>query len=235
MTKAKPKTIEIPYATLNTYLSVLASCSPEARVYVTKNKIATREVDTANVFMANVEAECKTSGSFVFGLEVSVLRKVIKHAKGCNVVISVGDKKIKVKYGRFESRIDALAEAAIRKDPNPPTINLPLSFDVPGKYLNDALSIVGRNGARCVFISNNGVVSFCVDEGTMCVREIVAEAKNKESFKSMFSNDYMKDIMNVVKDVSLKIDIGNDHPMRAYAEKNDCKIEYLLAPRIQGD
>lgn len=234
MTKAKPKTIEIPYATLNTYLSVLASCSPEARVHVTRNKIATREVDTANVFMVNVEAECKTSGQFVFGIDVSALRKVIKYAKGCNVIIEIVGEKIKVKYGRFDARIEALLDITLRKDPNPPTINLPLTFEVPGKYLNDALKMVGRD-SRGVFVSKSRVVFFCVEEGTTHVREIISETKNKESFKSMFSNDYMKDIINVVKDVSLKIDIGNDHPMRAYAEKNDCKIEYLLAPRIESD
>ena len=229
------KRIEIPYATLATYLQVLKSCNSEARVHVAKNKIFTLEVDTANVFLANVEAKCKTTGHlFVFGLDVSTLQRVTKLAKGCNVVIDVGEKKIGVKYGRFQSKIDVLSEVSIRKDPNPPTIKLPASFEAPGKYLYEALLLVGSE-YRCQFTTKNGVVSFCVTGDSICVKEIVGETKNQESVKSIFSTDYMKDIVNTVKDTSLKIDIGIDHPMRAYAEKNDCKIMYLLAPRIEAD
>lgn len=231
------KKIEIPYTTLATYLSALKSCNSEARVHVEKNKIWTREVDTANVFMASVEAECKTTGHpFVFGLDVSALQKVIKFAKGCNVIISVGNEKISVKYGRFQSRIEPLLETTVRRDPNPPTIKLPAYFETPGKYLYEALSICGGTSFyRCQFTTKNGVVSFCVFGNGICVKEIIGETKNKELLKSIFSSDYLKDIVNTVKDTSVKIDIGIDHPMRVRAEKNDCKIEYLLAPRIEAD
>lgn len=229
------KRIEIPYATLSTYLQVLKSCNSEARVHVAMNKISTLEVDTANVFLANIEAKCKTTGHpFVFGLDVGMLQRVIKLAKGCNVIIDVGEKKIVVKYGRFQSKIDAPIEMHIRKDPNSPTIKLPTSFEAPGKYLHEALTIAS-SAERCQFTTKNGVVSFCVFGSGLCVKEIIGETKNKESVKSIFSSDYMKDIVNTVKDTSLKIDIGIDHPMRAYAEKNDCKITFLLAPRIGAD
>lgn len=232
---AKKQIIEIPYATLNTFLSVLASCSPDARVHALKNKIFTSEVDVSNVYMVTVESECNVTGSpFIFGIDVALMRKVIKHAKGCNVIIEVAGEKIKVKYGRFSSKIDAVEEPMLKKDPNPPEIYLPLSFDVPGKYLFDALSMVTKKG-RSTVCAKNGIVSICVDGEGMCVRELIGETENKESFKSIFSNDYMSEIVGTVKDTSVKIDIGIDHPMRAYAEKNDCKITFLLAPRIEAD
>lgn len=53
---AKKQIIEIPYATLNTFLLVLASCAPDARVHALKNKIFTSEVDASNFYMATEEA-----------------------------------------------------------------------------------------------------------------------------------------------------------------------------------
>ena len=230
------KRIEIPYQSLATYLSILKSCHTEARIHVTKNKISTSEVDCASVCIVNVGSECKTTGHpFVFGIDVALLQKVIKFAKGCNITLDIAEEKILVKYGRFKSKIDILEESTIRKDPNPPNIYLPISFEAPGKYLNEVLAVCNSSSYRSVFSTKNGVVSFCAIGDSFCIKEIIAETESKDVVKSMFSNDYLKDIVNTVKDVSLKIDIGIDHPARIYAEKDDCKVTFLLAPRIESD
>lgn len=233
---AQKTTVTIPYATLNTFLSVIAALDSEARLHVEENKLHVSLVDTANVALIEMDTtECKTTGaSATIGIDVITLKKVLMHAKGCNVTIEIaGDNQI-IKYGRFSAKVKEIDANAIRKDANPPTIELPVTFETPSKYLIEALK-VGTNKSKCYLFTKKGVVFFSVETDTMCIREIIGETKSRLAVKSQYNTAYMKEFLKTVFGCSLNICINQDHPVKITTEKDGCNIMFLLAPRIEND
>ena len=88
---------------------------------------------------------------------------------------------------------------------------------------------------KCILYVKNKVVFFEVEDGDISSKEVIGSVEKKSDARSLFSANYMRDIFKQIKDISVKIDCAVDHPLRVTAEKNDCKIEFLLAPRIEAD
>jgi hypothetical protein len=243
--KTKPEktdpitTVTAKYESLMLFLDAVLRCNKEAILHIADGKLSVRQDDIGNIYMISAECECKISAENEkspdkIGIDPAILKKLLIHAKGCEVTLAISQSKIEFMYGRFTAKTVPIEISAIRKEPTPPTMNLPVSLSFPGKYLSDISMAVSRGGKIYAYVKNN-VAFLAATEGDTCIKEVVGTTNGGEIARSQYSNDYMRDICATIKGCDCTVYIGIDHPIRICAEKNDCKFEFLLAPRIEAD
>jgi hypothetical protein len=160
---------------------------------------------------------------------------LVIHAAGSNVTLTITKNDIGVAYGRFTAKIPTVEIGFIKKEPSSiPKMALDTSFEIPGKYLIDACRTVSRSGKIFIYVKSK-VVYIAANEGDLCMKEVVGTVEKPSTARSLFSNDYLSLIAKNIKEVSVKCDISKDHPIKMTAEKEGCKLMFLLAPRIEAD
>lgn len=234
-------TISTSAKSLMTFIDAICIIGPEHRVHVTDSGLKVFMVDCANVFMGNVELKCPVTSEHgapkMFGIEIAHIKKLLSLSKGHNIVLTVTETKLTVSYGRFNGSGAVLDYNTIKKDPSKePELKLNAHFDMPGKYLFEISKVFGASG-RIIFQTEDKVIYLKTECGDLYFKEIIGTIsdKNKEPIHSIYSSDYMRDIAKFVKDSPIHIDVGIDHPIIITTEKDDCKVRYMLAPRIESD
>jgi len=109
--------------------------------------IWTRSVDTANVAMVTLELQSTAFTSFSatggeLGLDVAKLKNILAMiGKGDALTLQLqdNDRKLELSFGGYRYSITLLDVSTIRKDPNPPAVNLPGKAVIPGETLNNAI------------------------------------------------------------------------------------------------
>ena len=238
----EPKlTITVTAKSLTTFLDAVGTVVSEARVHVTDTGLKVFQVDGANVCMINTELKCKTESEDgapkVFGIDIAHLRKLLMHSKGATVSLVVTVSGIEMSYSRFSGECCVVYTIDMRKDPDKePDMTLNAHFDIPGKYLFETSQVFGKSG-KILFETVGSVIYLSAECGDLTFREVVGTVTNPkmEQIRSLYSGDYIHGIAKFVKDAPIHIDVGIDHPIVISTEKDDCKIRYLLAPRIEGD
>jgi len=231
-------TICIPYKTLETFLKAVRGCTREARLHIEDSKLSVKCVDTANVYMVRAECSCKTTmqprSPDQIGIDLARLNKVFLYAKGCDITMEITGSKVSLKYGRFSSTFEGMDCNEIPKDPNgPPQMQLnEMSF--PGKYLHEICRMSSKDG-KIRLLVDNGVIMLRSEGDEISITEVVGTTDKKIEVNSLYSSDYLKDISESVKNTECTVKAGIDHPVHIITEVNDCKLQFLLAPRIEPD
>lgn len=238
----EPKvTISTSAKSFMTFIEAAKIIGQETRVHVTETGLKVFMVDNANVFMGLVELECKVTSEpdapKRFGIDIAHIKKLLLLSKGHNIALTVTETKLAVSYGKYDGRCAILDHITIRKDPSKePELKLNAHFDMPGKYLFEITEVFKSDG-KIIFDTEDKVIYLKTECGDLDFKEVIGTVadKSKEQIHSIYSSDYMRDIAKFVKDSPIHIDVGIDHPIVISTEKDDCKIRYLLAPRIVGD
>lgn len=238
----EPKvTISTSAKSFMTFIDAAKIIGPETRVHITETGLKVFMVDIANVFMGLVELDCKVTSEEDapkrFGIDIAHIKKLLLLSKGHNIVLTVTETKLTVSYGRFNGSGAILDHITIRKEPSKePEINLTAHFDMPGKYLFEMSQVFGASG-KIRFETEDKVIYLKTECGDLDFKEVVGTIadKNKEQIHSIYSGDYIRDIAKFVKDSPIHIDVGIDHPIIITTERDECKVRYLLAPRIEAD
>lgn len=238
--KNEPKTIvTIGDKTLSTFINIIKNCNQEALLRIEEGKIRVALVDTGNVYMVISECECKTEfgeGSPAsIGIDAEIIKRAMLHSVGSSIKLVITKSVIEISYGRFTAKVPAVDVSFMRKEPNPPTLKLCTSFEMPGKYLNDVCRMVSKTNGRIYIYVKEKVVYLAAAEGDLCIREVVGTVDKESSARSLYSNTYLSAIAASIKDVSVKVDVDIDHPVSISAEKDGCSTTFLLAPRIESD
>ncbi|MCK9593581.1 MAG: hypothetical protein M0Q91_16380 [Methanoregula sp.] len=230
--------ITIDARTALPFIDALLSCNKEHYLNIEQNKICVRSVDTGNVFILLAECECITEiperAPKRAALDFNLIKKILTHSKDCRITISIDGEKASVDYGRFSAKVPLVDPEFMRKEPNPPTINLDTNFDIPGKYLYDVCRMISKNG-KIRISAENGVAFATAEDGDLIIKEVVGTCNKSSHAMSLFSNDYLTDIAKCVKTSQISIDVAIDHPVKISSEQNGCKLMFLLAPRIEAD
>ena len=233
-----PKTIVTVKAdTLRLFVDAVKDCITTIILNIEESRMFCSTVDTANVFMIVAECECKAefdNSPKRIGVDVGVLDKALLHAKGCNVVLTFTETNIEATFGRSTATFPTTDIGFIRKEPNVPTIGLSTTVSIPGKYLWEATTSVSKNGRLAIYVKDK-VVFVETYDGDLTVKEVVGTVDKKSNARSLYSNDYIRQIVSRVRDVDVVTSFDIDHPIKMHAEKNGCKFDFLLAPRIEAD
>jgi proliferating cell nuclear antigen len=233
-------------------IDALSALVTECRLHTDENGMSTRAVDTANVAMVSLtlkkEAfESYASGKNELGLDIAKLKNIFG-MMGKNDIITLelpeNSHKLQVSFEGYRYSITLLDPNTIRKDPNPPNIDLPGKVVLSGTDLNNAIkaaTVVSDKIALAIDPSKQ-TFSMTAEGDTDHIRREFGKSEvnfiNGVEARSLFSLDYLKDMGKVMsRAAEVEVSLGMDHPAKFsfFIAMGNGHVEYLLAPRIEAD
>ncbi len=120
-------------------IDAISALVTECRLHTDENGISTRAVDTANVAMISLLLKKEAFSSFAatrseLGIDIAKMKNIFgMMAKNDLITLELTDDihKLQVSFQGYKYSITLLDENTIRKDPNPPTIELPGKVAIP--------------------------------------------------------------------------------------------------------
>jgi proliferating cell nuclear antigen len=221
----------------------------EARFHITHEGIKVSTVDTANVALVQIDyktdnfSKYELTEPFDIGIDIVKFMKLKTLIKKDSVISincsSDGSDKIVVDIDGTETRMTALNENTIRKDPHPPVIDLKQRIEFmagdfiqgikEGAKISDKVSLSLDNGA--FMMSFEGDTDFQKKKVP-----ISSWTPNVPAKRSLFSIDYLKDMVKVMdKKEKVVFYMDQDHPFKLVREHQGTEIMWMLAPRIEAD
>jgi proliferating cell nuclear antigen len=233
-------------------IDALSALVTECRLHVDENGLSTRAVDTANVAMVSFSLKKEAFESYSatkseLGLDLTKLKNIFGMV-GKNDIITLDlpeeTHKLQISFETYRYSLTLLDPNTIRKDPNPPTINLPGSVVLSGTELNNTIKAAAVVSDKIALGIDPVAQSFyMVAEGdTDHIRRMFEKTEvnfiNAVEARSLFSLDYLKDMGRVMsRAAEVEVSLGIDHPAKFsfYSANGNGHVEYLLAPRIEAD
>jgi proliferating cell nuclear antigen len=233
-------------------IDAISALVPECRLHTADNGISTRAVDTANVAMISLELKKEAFDSYKatksqVGVDISKMKNIFNMmGKGDLISLELPEnaQKMQLSVHGYQYSITLLDTNTIRKDPNPPTINLPGKLTISGDNLNNAIKAAAVISDKiAIGINPKDETFYMIAEGdTDNIRREFGKDELKSltpnEARSLFSLDYLKDMGKVMsKAAEVEIFLGLDHPVRFSFDiaNGNGHVEYLLAPRIEAD
>lgn len=233
-------------------IDAVAALVTECRLHIDENGVRTRAVDTANVAMVSLELDTDAFETYEatpaeIGLDIAKMKNIIG-MMGKDDILSLnlaeGGHKLELAFGSYQYSVTLLDVNTIRKDPNPPTIELPGRVDLAGSALFSAIKAADVISDKIALgIDPKADIFYMSAEGDTdhikleLTRGQVIALDAVEA-RSLFSLDYLKDMGKVMgRAEKITIALGVDHPVKFLFDLADGKgrVEYLLAPRIEAD
>lgn len=233
-------------------IDAVAALVTECRLHVDDTGIRTCAVDTANVAMVSLELgtdafETYEAAPEELGIDIAKMKGILgMMSKGDLLTLNLAEEshKLELSFGSYQYSVTLLDINTIRKDPNPPAIELPGMVELEGSALSSAIKAADVISDKIALGINEATETFyMMAEGDTdhirleLGRDQVIDLKPAE-VRSLFSLDYLKDMGKVMaRAEKVKAEIGVDHPVRFIFDLADGNghIEYLLAPRIEAD
>ena len=206
-----------------------------------------KALDKSHITFVNLEMdydffdsfECSTPEKLI--LDSNELMKILKRLKPSDRLICESDtSNFRLKYDGDSSRIFNLRLIDTDYDsPTPPSITHPVSVELPVDLLNDFLDDI------LLFDEN---IRFIVDQDYLHVEcngdtgdaecKYIHGLNVDDVYKSSFSIKSLKEMVgakSLSKDCTLCL--GNELPLMLRLESSvgDCRLEFLLAPRISDE
>ena len=233
-------------------IDALSALVTECRLHTDENGMTTRAVDTANVAMVSLtlkkEAfESYSSSKNELGLDIAKMKNIFS-MMGKNDIITLelpeNSHKLKISFEGYRYSLTLLDPNTIRKDPNPPNIDLPGKVVLSGAELNNAIKAAAVVSDKIALgIDPSAQLFTMTAEGdTDHIRREFGKDEvnflNGVEARSLFSLDYLKDMGRVMsRAAEVEVSLGIDHPAKFsfYIAAGNGYVEYLLAPRIEAD
>jgi proliferating cell nuclear antigen len=233
-------------------IDAIAALVTECRLHTAEDHIRTRAVDTANVAMVSLDLQSTAFNSFSatageVGLDIAKMKNILgMMGKGDALTLNLldEDRKLELNFGGYRYSITLLDVNTIRKDPNPPAIDLPGKAVLRGDALNNAIKAASVISDKIALGIDPDAMTFYMEaEGDtdhikLALGEDELIALNPVQARSLFSLDYLKDMGRVMaRAEEVEVHLGIDHPVRFTFDIADGNghVEYLLAPRIEAD
>jgi len=233
-------------------IDAISALVTECRLHTDEAGISARAVDTANVAMISLSLKKEAFASFAatiseLGIDIAKMKNIFgMMSKDDILTLDLPDEghKMQISFQGYKYSITLLDANTIRKDPNPPTIELPGKVVLSGNDLNSAIKAAAVVSDKIALgIDQASEVFYMIAEGdTDHIRREFGrnEVKfiNLVDARSLFSLDYLKDMGKVMsRSEAVEVQLGNDHPVKFSFDIAGGKghVEYLLAPRIEAD
>lgn len=233
-------------------VDAISALVTECRLHAEPDRIYTRAVDTANVAMISFQLKKEAFESYQatkeeLGLDITKLKNIMgMMTKGGSVRLNLpdGGQKLELSFNSYHYSITLLDVNTIRKDPNPPSIELPGKVVISGDVLFSAIkaaSVVSDKIALGIDPSRQHF--YMMAEGdTDHIRLELGRNELEEmtlvEVRSLFSLDYLKDMGKIMaRAEKVEIHLGVNHPVKFSFDIAGGRghIDYLLAPRIEAE
>ncbi|MDD1718662.1 MAG: DNA polymerase sliding clamp [Methanoregulaceae archaeon] len=224
----------------------------ECRLHTDENGLYVRAVDTANVAMVSLLLKKEAFESFsatrnAIGLDIAKMKNIFGMiTKNDLLAFDLPDEgqKMQISFQGYRYSLTLLDENTIRKDPNPPTIELPGKVALSGNEMNSAIKAAAVVSDKIALGIDPATQTFymAAEGDTDHIRREFGKTEinfiTMVEARSLFSLDYLKDMGKVMsKAEEVEIHIGTDHPVKFSFNiaNGNGHVEYLLAPRIEAD
>ncbi|AIY89926.1 DNA polymerase sliding clamp [Geoglobus acetivorans] len=224
-------------------LSLLVS---EARWHFNEFGLKVVAVDPANVAMiiASIPADSFDVYSIsdeevVIGVDINRVNEITKKIpKGDSASLSAEVATLKIGFGKLEYSVALIDPAAIRKSPKVPSLDTKAEVVVDPAEFKRAIELAGKISEHVVLEVKDGEFVISAKESLETIRVsfddgslISLEGGNA---RSMFGVEYIQMFTKVAnKDDELHIHLGTDYPGKFSFVSDSCRVEYILAPRLE--
>ncbi|HIJ06053.1 MAG: DNA polymerase sliding clamp [Methanomicrobiales archaeon 53_19] len=233
-------------------IDAISALVGECRLHISEKGFSTRAVDTSNVAMISLELDAGAFQSFNateldIGLDIAKLKNILGMVgknDQIDLELDAESKKLAISFKSYRYSISLLDTKTIRKDPNPPSLNLPAVVRVSGETLNSAIkaaSVVSDKIALKIEPENSLFIMLAEGDTDNIKLELGkddVEFVQPAEARSLFSLDYLKDMGKVIgRSDTVEIQLGIDHPVQFLftIAQDKGRVTYLLAPRIEAD
>ena len=235
---------------LKTVARSIVALVSEARMHFLEKGLHSRAVDPANVAMVIVDVPRDSFEAYnleeekIIGVDVDRIFDISKSIKAKDLVeLNLpSESLLKIKFGSVEYSVSLIDPSAIRKEPRIPQLELPAKAVLDAGEFKKAISAADKISDHVVFRSDQSgfyiEAKGDVDKITFHLSEAELIEFNGGEAKSMFSVDYLKEFCKIAGSGDLlTINLGTNYPVRLSFELvgGKVKVEYILAPRIEGD
>ncbi|MCQ1537607.1 DNA polymerase sliding clamp [Methanocalculus taiwanensis] len=238
--------------TFRELIDAISALVGECRLHVSESGIATRAVDTSNVAMISLELDAAAFQTYSatqteIGLDIAKMKNILGMVgknDPIDLELDAEGRKLSVSFKSYRYSISLLDTKTIRKDPNPPTLNLPAVVKVTGEVLNNAIKAASVVSDKIAFKIDPTKPAFTMiaegdtDNIKLELGKDEIEFVQVAEARSLFSLDYLKDMGKVIGRSNLiEIQLGIDHPVQFLftIAQDSGRVTYLLAPRIEAD
>jgi proliferating cell nuclear antigen len=233
-------------------IEVVSALVTECRLHADQNGIRTRAVDTANVAMVSLDLGKDGFSAFSatkeeIGLDITKMKNILgMMSKGDILSLQLADssRKLELSFGSYRYSLTLLDVNTVRKDPNPPTIELPGKVVLSGEALSSAIKAASVVSDKIALgIDPKGQKFYMVAEGdTDHIRLELGKDQlislTPVEARSLFSLDYLKDLGKVMgRAAEVQVSLGIDHPEVDYGIYLDGDIilgYYILRWDVHG-
>lgn len=239
-------------ATSDVFKSVfkgLKALVSEARFRFDENGLKVRAVDPANVAMVIVEVPAHSFEAYkveknevVIGVDINRVDDFIKTVKNGEMVDFVANNEtLKLRNKSVEYSVALIDPSAIRKEPKVPQLDLPARIVMDAGEFKKFINLADKFADHVIFESDERF-SITVEGDLDSLKLELGDAEliefNKQQARSLFSLEYLKEFVKIAgKGDLLTIKLGTNYPVSMAFDLCDgkCKVEYILAPRIEAE
>jgi len=250
-------------ATIKPFLNAIGRVVDEARIHIDERGLSVCAVDPANVFMGEVAIQADAFDTYdlaeetTIGVPLGNLQSAVRRArKGSDdeLTLSIQDRRLTATVARgyenndvvSQSTVDLIDPDSIRQEPDIPDLDRDVSLSLDTGAFTDALSYaVGGPSEHVSFktqqVNQHATALYLSGEtDTRSESVAISDVDTDASVESVFSYDYMKEILGAIGDVapeSVSIELGEEFPISIEMDgaDGDMRARYLLAPRVQSD
>ncbi len=246
--------------TLKDIVGQYTPIADEARIHLSEGGVRILLVDPANVVMRDGDYPASLFESYNtsegrIGIDLNDLRDVIKMAGSDDLIhLELEAGKLNISMDGLEYTLALIDPESIREEPELPDLELPARFTIKQRELkrankaadmvSDHVAVEARNpadGERAIIVKADGDtddVKLTWTEDKDDIEDVMLPAAG-EAFDSLFSLDYMKDIVrNISADTDIEVELGDEFPIwlrHNIDDDGETVVNTMLAPRIQSN
>ncbi|MBE8539449.1 DNA polymerase sliding clamp [Geoglobus acetivorans] len=203
-------------------------------------------VDPANVAMIitsiqadNFDIYSISDEEVVIGVDINRVNEITKNIpRGETVSITADVATLKIGFGKLEYSVALIDPAAVRKAPKVPNLDFKAEVVLDPAEFKRAIELAVKISEHAVLEVKDG--EFVISaEGDIESIQIRFDGSNLISLeggnaRSMFGAEYLQMFSKVAdKDDELHIHLGTDFPGKFSFVSDSCRVEYILAPRLE--
>ena len=236
---------------LGNALSAAECLIPEATLRATNEGLRILDMDPANVAMVNLNIPKDSFVNFeldegkeeeTISVSLSNLRPILKRAGKDDIVsISVIEgARLKLSFNnrKFEVPLIEIEEDKKQKEPE---IKPTYTITTKTKELMTLLSDASIAGESISFLKEKDADQLMVkaagDKLTKFESSVPTETVDldtKEKILSKFALEYLDKMVKTAYGTTVKIELGNDYPLRLNFHNDSFNVRYILAPRVES-
>lgn len=238
---------------LQTWIGHITPLVDEAKVHLNRDEIQTRAVDPANVGMVDTALPSEAFESFdvrregVIGLNVNRLEDILGGADSDDLVHLTYDsttRTVRIEYGPHEFTMSLIDPDSIRQEPDLPDLDLPVEVYVDTDTIQSAIQFSDSMSDHVQLGTNDQTLHIEAEGDTDNYHGVFdgddVDFEEWDDVSSLYSLDYVKDMVNTFECDEIKIRLGQEFPVKIEGgiENDDDEtigdVLYMLAPRIQS-